>query len=108
MIAFEPIVQALSVTVTLLGIRKSVSVSDCHYPMILSIRSFFGPKNCHCSWVVMITSGTVIDRVCNYISGAKAFIVTPLGTGSFASKVYVVPASSVASLHRTARRNWRR
>ena len=59
------VVQALSVTVTLLGNRKSVTKRLSLYAMIFSVRrSFLGQKNCHCSRIVTLTSVTVTDRAC--------------------------------------------
>ena len=53
-------VQALSVTVTVQGNRKSVTVSDCHSLQCdLIRRAFLGPKNCHCSRIIPLTGVTV-------------------------------------------------
>ena len=59
-------VQALSVTVTVLGNRKSVTVSDCHSIRWLSV--LFGTKNCHCSRIVTLTGVTVTNRACTSLS----------------------------------------
>ena len=59
------VVQALSVTVAVLGNRQSVTKRLSLYAMIFSVRrSFLGQKNCHCSRIVTLTSVTVTDRAC--------------------------------------------
>ena len=63
----KKVVHALSVTVTVLGRRKRVTVSDrlSLYPMIFSIRrSFLGQKNCKSSRIVTLTVVTATDRDC--------------------------------------------
>ena len=61
------LIKALSVTVTVLGNRKKCrckQLSLCRMIFSLS-RSFLGPKNCHCSRIVTLTSVTVTDRACS-------------------------------------------
>ena len=56
--------QALSVTVTVIGNRKSVTVSNCHSVQLFSVYKdpFWDQKNCHCYWIVTLTGVTVADR----------------------------------------------
>ena len=61
-------VQALSVTVTVQGNRKSVTVSDCHSIDDFPYRKvLFGTKNCHCCRIVTLTGVTVTDRACTLV-----------------------------------------
>ena len=59
-------VQALSVSVTVLGNTKSITVKRSSlYPMTFSVRrSVLGPQSCHCSRSDTLTGVTVTDRAC--------------------------------------------
>ena len=49
----------------ILVILISVTVSDCHCPMMFSVRrSFLGPKNCHGSRIITLTGVTVTVWTC--------------------------------------------